>query len=80
MNPIVKHERSKSLNFQNKKEEGERNKLIEKIAITLKMKLSKLFKYFNYEVRDLIIDLSRIVRLSNTPFEIYLREIEKSYY
>ena len=78
MNPIVKHERSKSLNFQNKKEEGERNKLIEKIAITLKMKLSKLFKYFNYEVRDLIIDLSRIIRLSNTPFEIYLREIEKS--
>ena len=42
MNPIVKHERSKSLNFQNKKEEGERNKLIEKIAITLKMKLSNI--------------------------------------
>ena len=75
-------ERNKSQNFvsRNKKEEIEevRKKLIEKLAVTIKMKNSKMFKEINYDIRALILDLNEIVKVTELPFEAYLIKIEKS--
>ena len=75
-------ERNKSVNVagnirSKKDEEEERKKLVEKLAITLKMKYSKLFRETNYEIRDLCVDLNDIVKVNDLPFEAYIIQIEK---
>jgi hypothetical protein len=77
-NSRSQNDRNKSVNARFKKDnEEERKKLIERLAITLKMKYGKLFKENNYEIRNLITDLNEIVKLNDSPYETYLIQIEK---
>lgn len=77
-NTRTHNDRNKSVNPRFKKDnEEERKKLIEKLAITLKMKYGKLFKENNYDIRQLITDLNEIVKLNDYPYESYLIQIEK---
>ena len=75
-----KNERNNSVNIRNRNTEKEeqRKKLIEKIAIIIKMKYSKMFKEINYDIRDFISDLNVIVKVTDVPFEAYLIQIEKA--
>lgn len=81
MYPATKprNERNKSVHVRSKKEEEEeRKKLIEKLAVSIKMKYGKMFREIAYEIRDLITDLNEIVKVTEIPFEAYLIQMEKA--
>lgn len=61
-------------------QEIKRKKLIEKIAITLKLQHNKLFTENKYFVKNLISDLKEIIRLDDiyfTSFETFYSKVEQ---
>jgi len=60
--------------------EMKRKKLIEKIAISLKLQHNLLFVHHNYSIKDLILDLKEIVSiedLNNTNYDSLFSRVEQ---